>query len=414
MSRDKKPNSTVRKVSRILKWLLPLTLVAGLVVLAFVPQPAPVDAGPVRRGAMQLTVDDDGETRVRERYLISAPLAGRLLRVGLDPGDTIQPGDVLATLDPGAPDLLDPRARAQAEAMVKAAEAGVASAGTQLEARNVEAAQLEKAYLRNRLLHEKGNIADAAHEQSESAYLAAKHASSAAESAVQIARFELEQARAALLRFDDSAAGAAGADPTESWHFVIRSPIHGRVLRVHEESSRVLQQGSAIMEVGDPADLEMRIDVLSQDAVKMVPGQKVIIDHWGGARVLAGRIRLIEPSAFTKVSALGVDEQRVNVIADFDTGPAEGESLGDGYRVEARIIIWEGSDVLQVPSGALFREGSSWAVYRVSDDRARLVTIELGRNNGEVAEVLSGLSEGDQVILHPGDRVADGTLVELR
>ena len=412
MTKERKRNSVSGKLLRMLKWLLPLALVAGLLALAYGPKAVEVDIGLVEDGPMLLTVDDDGESRIRERYMISAPLAGRLLRVTLDPGDEVKEGDVLATLVPGAPELLDPRARARAEAMVSAAEASVASAGTQGEAREIEAGQLEKAFLRNKTLHEKGNVADAALEVAESAWLAAKHAASAARSTVEIARFDLEQAKAALLRFDGGE-GTSNADPGD-WHFVIRSPITGRVLRVHEENSRMLQPGASVLEIGDPTALEMRIDVLSQDAVNIRPGQKVIVEHWGGGKALDGRVRRVGPSAYTKVSALGVDEQRVDVIADFDALPEEGETLGDGYRVEARIVIWESADVLQVPVGALFRDRGQWAVFRIDGDHARKRVIAIGRNNGEVAEVLSGLSAGDRVVLHPGDRIGEDTLLAPR
>ena len=192
------------------------------------------------------------------------------------------------------------------------------------------------------------------------------------------------------------------------------SPIDGRVLRVYEESSRDVAAGAALLQIGDPGELEIRIDVLSQDAVKIRPGQRVIIDHWGGEDPLEGNVRLVEPSAYTKVSALGVDEQRVDVIADFAPEQAVGDALGDGYRIEARIVVWEGDDTLQIPAGALFRQGDQWAAFRADGDRAQLVTVALGQRNGEGAEVRSGLAEGDEVILHPGDRIVDGTLIKPR
>lgn len=414
----RKAISGPRRIARLLKWFVPLAIVGALVAVAFLPKAIEVDVGEVTRGEMMLTVDDDGETRVRERYTISAPLAGRLLRVTLDPGDAVTEGQTLAILDPGAPELLDPRARARADAAVKAAEASVASARTQFEGRGIEAAQLEKAFERNRLLHAKGNVSDAVFEQAESAYLAARHAETAARSAVDIAGFDLEQARAALRRFDE---GGEGGEELEGeggegagWHFVIRSPVAGRVLRVHEQSSRMLQPGEPIVEVGDPRALELRIDVLSQDAVAVVPGQKVLVEHWGGDRTLEARVRLVEPSAYTKVSALGVDEQRVDVIADFETPAGDGVSLGDGYRVEARIVIWETKDALRVPAGALFRQDGKWAVFVMDGDRARLREIEIGRMNSDSGEVLSGLDASARVILHPGDRVTDQTLVKPR
>ena len=402
-----KSKNSKRGIRKLIKWLLVLAAAVGLGMLAFRPQPTEVDIGDVTRGAMRVTVNDDGETRVRERYTVSAPLAGRLLRIGLEPGDAVKAGDVLASIDPVAPDLLDPRTRAKAKALVSAAEANIARAERQLSAAAINAGQLEKAYLRNKGLREKGNIAEATFEESERAHLAAGFVQAAAESAVEIARFELQQAEAALLR---TSAPGDGEDAAE-WDFEIRSPIDGVVLRVFGKSSRTLQAGTDLLEIGDPRDLEMRLDVLSQDAVKIEPGQKIIIEHWGGEGKLSGRVRRIEPSAYTKVSALGVDEQRVDVIADFESETA---ALGDGFRIEARVVIWEAGDVLQVPAGALFRSGDDWAVYRIEDERAKLVTIEVGHNSGDAAEVLSGLVLEDKVILHPGDHVTDGTRVTAR
>jgi HlyD family secretion protein len=408
----KRQRSAVRGILRTLKWLVPLAFVGGLVALAFAPKPVEVDAGSVTRNAMMLTIDDDGMTRIRERYTISAPLGGRLVRIALDPGDEVKKGDLLATINPGLPDLLDPRAIAQAEAMVNAAEATLTRAESQFQAAVVDTAQLEKPFRRNEGLRDKGNIADAVLEESERRYLAAQHAETAANSAVEIARFELAQAQAALLH-------ATGRENTETpeaddWNLGVHSPIDGRVMAVHEESSRVVPAGAALLEIGDPGALEMRIDVLSEQAVKIAPGQKVLVEHWGGEAPLTGRVRLVEPAAFTKVSALGVDEQRVYVLADFDELPSAIEALGHAFRIEARIVIWEHDDVLQVPAGALFPRDNQWAVYRIEAGHARLALIELGRNNGEVAEVLSGLSAGDRVILHPGDRVEEETLVRPR
>lgn len=397
---DKKRTSPLR----FLKWLIALGAIAALIGLASKPSPVEVDIGTVISGPMMVTIDDDGESRVRERYRITAPLAGQLLRIALDPGDTVKKDDVLATIQPSIPGLLDPRVRAQAEAATNAAEAGVTGARTQFEARSAEASQLEKAYQRNKLLHEKGNVADAAFEEAESTYLAAKHAREAAAASVEIAKFELEQAKAAMLLFDSP-------NDTPSSGFAVHAPCDGAVLVIDDKSARTVTAGDSLMQIGDPVQLEMRIDVLSQDAVKIKPGQKIIIDHWGGDQPLNGNVRRIEPHAYTKVSALGVDEQRVDIIADFDGAPA---TLADGYRIEARIVIWENPAAIQIPAGALFRQGVKWAAYKLDGDLARLTLLELGRNNGETAEVLAGLSAGDSVILHPGDRIAEGTLIRPR
>jgi HlyD family secretion protein len=410
MSQQRTRTSPGRRIAHLLKWVLPLAAVAGVIFLAFLPRAAEVDLGAVTRGSMLVTVDEDGATRVRERFIISAPLAGQLLRVELDPGDVIGKGDVLATLDPGQPDLLDPRFRAQAEARVKAAEASLARASSQHENSVVEADMRAKAHERSRVLFDKGNLSHAAMEEAECLHLGAQLTIRAAESAVNVATFDLEQARAALLHTDsDSAEGSP-----DEWHFTIRSPIEGRVLRVFEESSKFVTAGGRLLEIGDPTDLELRIDVLSQDAVKIRPGQRVILEHWGGVQPLSARVRRVEPSAYTKVSALGVDEQRVDVIADLEESPPDSGTLGDGFRVEARIVIWESANVLRVPSGALFKSGGDWAVYRRAGRRAELVAIDAGHDNGNEVEVLSGLGEGDEIILHPGDRIGDGTLIKPR
>ena len=397
---DKKRKSPLRA----LKWIIALGAITVLIGLASKPSPIEVDTGAVISGPMMVTIDDDGESRVRERYSITAPLAGQLLRIALDPGHTVKKDDLLATILPSMPGLLDPRVRAQAEAAKNAAEAGVTSAKTQLEARSAEASQLEKAYQRNKLLHEKGNVADAAFEEAESTWLAAKHAREAAAASVEIAKFELEQAKAAMLLFD-------APNDTLGAGFEVHAPCNGAVLVIDDKSARSVSAGDFLMQVGDSAQLEMRIDVLSQDAVKIKTGQKVIIDHWGGDQALNGIVRRIEPHAYTKVSALGVDEQRVDIIADFDGAPA---TLADGYRIEARIVIWENPAAIQVPAGALFRRGEKWAAYKLDGDLARLTLLELGRNNGETAEVLAGLSAGDSVVLHPGDRITEETLIKPR
>lgn len=407
--------SSPSKKSRFLhslKWILPTAGVAALVGFAFVPRPVGVDIGTVRKQPMMVTVDDDGETRVRERYIISAPLGGRLLRVALDPGDSVKDGDILATIDPGSPDLLDPRTRAQLEAMVRASQATVSRAKAQVESATVDFDQEQKNVDRNAKLVESGGVSQAEFEESQRRYEAAKYAMSAAKSNFEVAQFELEQAKAALIH---TQGGGDQESPDEkNWNFVIHSPVAGKVLRVHEESSRMLQPGSPILEVGDPTDLEIKIDVLSQDAAVIRPGQKLIIEHWGGEETLTGRVRLVEPSAYTKVSALGVDEQRVDVIADFDSLPKDGESIGDGYRIEARIVVWESPGVLTVPSGALFRSDEDWAVFRIADGKAHLQAVEIGHRNGQVAEIVSGLSPGDTVVLHPGDQIEDGTRIEPR
>lgn len=402
-----------KSLRRIVKWGVVVVLFLAAVFYSFMPKPIEVDVGQVFRGLMQVTVDDDGETRVRERYIISAPLAGRLLRIKLDPGDKVELGDVLMTIDPVAPDLLDPRTRAQAEAIVSAAESAVDRAKRELAISEANLEKAEKSYRRYEELSKIDSVAEADREEAERAVFTARHGKAASEASVSIAEFELEQARAAFLRTGDPGEreeSQAGDD----WNFVIHAPVDGKILRLYEESSGVVAMGTPLLEVGDPGDLEIKVDVLSQDAVKIQAGQPVEVRHWGGEAPLKGFVRLVEPSGFTKVSALGVDEQRVDVIVDLKTWPEGQEWLGDGFRIEASIVTWEEADALQVPAGALFRDGEQWCVFAIREGRAVKQFLELGPNNGNVAQVLSGLDEKTEVILHPGDRIVEGVRVVKR
>ena len=388
--------------------------VALLIVAVLRPAPVEADLAEVRRGPMSVIVREEGVTRVIESYLVSSPLAGRLRRITLDPGDAVEAGrTVLAVIEPQDPALLDARTRAEALARVRAAEATAmqAQAGTETALARYDFAENELSRIRSAALAG----AASAHEldQAESEHRTAQSDWRAARFAEEIARFELEMARAAL----EISAGRAGADgagePPEA--LVIRAPITGRVLRVQRRSDRVVSPGDALMELGDPAEIEIVADLLSTQAVRVSPGDRVIIEHWGGSDPLEGVVRLVEPAAFTKVSALGIEEQRVSVVADFVTPPDQRASLGDGYRVEVGIVLWEQDDVLTVPTSAVFRSGEGWAVYRVEPGRtprARVTPIRIGRQNPVQTEVLGGLEPGDRVVVYPGDRMEEG--VRLR
>lgn len=414
----------MKRVRKITIWAIVIAGAAFLIFKGLGPQPVEVDVGEVIAGPLRVTVDEDGETRIREPYLISAPLAGRLLRVELEPGDSIAEDQILAAIDPGAPGLLDDRTQAEAEARAKAAEANHQRALSQLEIAEAEVEKSKRYLLRDQGRFETKMITQPMLEDTKHALRIAESNLGAAKSALDVSRFELAQAQAALVY---SKGLSPESEEPSGRHFEIRSPIDGVVLRKFQESSTVVPAGDRILEIGDPADLEIRIDVLSQDAVKIKAGQPVVIEHWGGDQNLVAHVRRVEPSAFTKISALGVDEQRVWVFADFavsaqqgstddSTGSDQNEipSLGDAYRIEARVVVWEKNEVIKVPAGALFREGDSWAVYIVESNLARLKTIEVGQNNGIEAEVLGGLSTGDRVVLHPGDRVDDNTVLKER
>ncbi|QDU37456.1 Putative efflux system component YknX [Maioricimonas rarisocia] len=393
--------------------ILPIGLGIGLLALivwAYLPKPVPVDAVSVERGPMTVAVSEDGKTRIKERFLVSTPLSGRVRRIELDPGDPVSATEtLLATILPSDPDLLNPRALAEARARVNAADSAVKRAEATLAAAEAEQENAEAHHERVRRLHERDAATDDQLEEAMLEMRTARERYRSAAFAVEIARFEFDQSEAALLR-----SSPEGQNEETDWAFEIISPIDGVVLRVLQESSAVLSPGTPLLELGDPRNLELEVDVLSTDAVKIEPGARVFVNHWGGERPLEGTVRLVEPAAFTKISALGVEEQRVYVIADLNTSAAEAARLGDGFRFEAEIVVWEGGDVLQVPASALFRVGEEWAVFVIEDGRAQLREVELGHRNPSTAEVLEGLSARERVIIYPSDRVVDGVEVTVR
>jgi HlyD family secretion protein len=368
---------------------------------------------------MRVTVDEDGRTRIRERYVVSAPLAGRLPRIQLHPGDEVTSGrTVVAAIEPTDPGLLDARARAEAEARLGAAAAAREEALPNLEraraAHDYAAADLRRVRQTFENHTATGRELDAAEEKERRTHQELK----AAEFAVRVAEFERDLAQAALnyTQPGDRARADAGESqcPPDHAGFEIQSPVGGRVLRVFQESATVVRPGDRLLEVGDPADLEVEVDVLSRDAVRIRPGTRLFLEDWGGGEPLAARVRVVEPAAFTKVSSLGVEEQRVYVVADFVDPPEKRATLGDAYRVEARIVVWAADDVLKVPAGALVRDGDGWAVFTVAAGRVRLRRVEVGQRNATDAEVLGGLVEGDQVIPYPSDQIRPGLRVVTR
>ncbi len=397
-----------RKARRGWMWAAVLLIVVALIALALRPASIEIDLAQVDRGPMQVTLDEEGETRVRDRYVISAPVSGRVLRIELEPGDPIAEKAVLATFQPAPPGLLDVRSRAEAEARVEGAQAdlGLARAGlAQAEAEYRHAvSELERI---TRLADEK----IVSQEMRDAAVLrvdTGREARTAAEFAVGTAEQALAQARATLLYEQDGDAGAVREPIT------IRSPVQGVVLRKLRESSAVVSAGEPLIEVADPSRLEIVADFLSEDAVRIPVGATVLIERWGGDRSLQGRVRRVEPSGFTKISALGVEEQRVNVIVDFEDAQEAWEALGDGYRVEVRVVIWEADDVLLAPTSSLFRSAGGWAVFTIVGGKAQITPVEIGHRNGLTAELLSGIDRGAPVVLYPSDQVGDGTRVKER
>jgi len=389
------------------KLLAGLGLVAALLAVGFWPSAVPVDLAPAEKGTLRVTVDEEGETRVRERFLVSAPVAGRVLRIELEPGDPVRRGEsVVATFLPAAPVPLDARSRAEAEAAVSAARAGLGGARAERERAQAALGLAESELARHRELAGQRIVSRQALEAKEAEARAAEEARRAAEFAVASAEHQLEMARARLLQ----AAGGAGAGQA----LTLRAPIDGVVFKRLRESESVVPAGEPLLEIGDPRQLEIVSDVLSTDAVKVRPGSLVLLEHWGGDHLLRARVRRVEPSGFMKVSALGVEEQRVNVVMDFEDPLEAWAALGDGYRVEVRIVVWEGDGVLKVPTSSLFRRGEDWAVFAVDDGRAELRAVTVGRRNGTEAEVRAGLLEGERVVLHPSDTLANGSRVTPR
>ncbi|OIN04742.1 efflux RND transporter periplasmic adaptor subunit [Oceanisphaera psychrotolerans] len=379
-------------------------LLAGLLAYAFWPRAIPVETGTVRRGAMMVTIDEEARTRVRQRYVVSAPVAGRLLRVRLEAGDPVLVGKTeLARLVPVPVSLLDARARERAQAAVQAAEAALKA--TRSEVSRAEAAsQLADAeWARNNRLYRQGHLSASARDQARQSAQAATATLNAAHAAVVQRQAELAAARAQL---------GQGAPGSEGEGIPLLAPVSGRVLQRLQQSETVVAAGTPIMEVGDPErDLEVLVELPSAEAVRVTPGNRVLIEHWGGPQPLAGVVERIEPRGFTKFSALGVEEQRVNVLIRFDGEPDARRGLGHGYRVEVRIVVWEDENVLMAPSSALFREGEQWAVLVAEGNRARWTPVRIGHDNGLQAQILAGLSEGQQLVLYPGPELADGTRI---
>jgi HlyD family secretion protein len=397
------PNQAGRWTRR-LPWLAGATLVA-LVVAGLWPKALPVEAGTVARGPLAETVNEEGMTRVKNRYVVSAPIAGQLRRIDWKAGAEVVAGrTALAVLEPAGADLLDVRAQAQAEARVRGAEAARAAAQAQKERASAAARLYATDFSRMEQLLAQRAISQQEFDAAQMRASTTAQDARAAEFALQVADFELEQARALQLR---GTPAGGGGEP-----YVITSPVGGRVLRVLQESARVVPAGFPLVEVGDPGDLEARIEVLSRDAVAIRPGARVLLEKWGGPAALAGRVRVVEPSAFTKISALGVEEQRVYVVVDFLDPLERRQTLGDAYRVEARIVTWESPEVLKAPAGALFQRGGAWQTYVLDGSTARLRTVKVGHSSGLETEILEGLAAGDRVIVYPGDQIADGVRVK--
>ncbi len=396
------------------RWVWPIGLgmtLALALCYALWPRPVAVEIVTATEGPMVVTLEDDGITRVKEVYSVSAPIAGRMLRLEIHPGDPIEAGNtVIALIEPADPAFRDSRAQRELELTVDAARAARDVADANLKGReaDLELARLEVA--RDRQLYATGVLAKASLDRAEAEMAVIDSAHATARAALRQRDFELRTAEASLIRPSDPVA----AKKSHQSHFVIRAPITGVILRLLHENEGVVQVGQPLAEIGDPSSLEIVVDLLSSDAVQVAAGDAAIVTRWGGEGALDGRVRRIEPVGSTKVSSLGIEEQRVNVIIDLTDPPKIWRRLGHGYQLDVAIVRWSSPKVLRLPVGALFRAGEDWAAFRVEAGRARQIGIEIGEINDEVAEVLRGLRAGDRLVSHPGEKVADGVAVVSR
>lgn len=404
----RKPGNGSRRQRRGYLWWIVGATVVLVLGYALRPKPISVELAEVGRGELIVAVLEEGKTRIRNRYVIAPPLAGLLQRTSLRAGDRVEAGQtVVATLETQPSAFLDPRARAQAEAAVAAAGAAVNLRQAEVERARAGVELAGKERQRAQQLLTDGTIAMQEWDRADAEATVRERELRATEFAVRVAEFELEQARAALVQ-------GGQPDGVGAKRFTVHSPVDGVVLNIFEESSRFVNIGTPLMEVGDSRDLEVEIELLSQDAVSVQPGAALFLERWGGEQPLRGRVTVVEPAAYTKISALGVEEQRVKVRADFVDQPPPDRPLGDRFRVEARVVTWQAADVLRIPTGALFRRGGEWMTFVVVNDRATLRKVTINHNSGIYAEVIDGVSAGDRVIVHPPDVVADGVKIRAR
>ncbi|HET6564162.1 MAG TPA: HlyD family efflux transporter periplasmic adaptor subunit [Xanthomonadales bacterium] len=394
----------------MLLWLVVAAIVAVGLLLSFRPQAIPVDLVTVHLEPMVVTIAEEGKTQVHDMYVLSAPVAGQVMRINAHVGDPVQAGEtVLARIEPGDPSLLDPRSEAQAQAALRTAESALALAQAEVDQATAELEFAQSEWRRANELVSNGTISQRDYDNASRALKAQQAALATTRASLQMRLFELDQAKAQLL------SPLQTQQPLQDCECLpITAPVSGRVFKVFNASERVVAAGEPLLEIGDPMDLEISVDFLSSDAVKIRPGQSVIIAGWGGSEPLEGRVRLVEPFGFTKVSALGIEEQRVNVIIDF-TGPVElRTALGHGYQVEARVILWSSDNALTVPLTALYRVGSQWSVMLERNGRAVQQEVVLGHRNATAAEILQGLEAGDRVVAYLSDRVQPGVRITQR
>lgn len=402
----KRPPSGRGMLRKVVTMLVVAGLI-GIIIFALKPRPIEIEVGAVQSGTLTVYVSEEGKTRIRNRYIVAAPVAGSMQRVTLKPGDAVKSGETILTrIEPSLAPLLDSRARAQAQARVDGASAALQRAKEALEMTRTGLKYATTNWNRIKNNTDKGTISDTDRDSFERDEEMKTREVRSSEFAVQVSDFELTQAKAALLQIESPSEGGKSIE--------VRAPVNGVVLRVQQESTTVIAPGAPILEIGDPTDLEIEAEILSRDAVTIKPDAIVTVEQWGGDEPAKARVRRVEPAAFTKVSALGVEEQRVLVLSDFITQTPALKALGDRYRVEVRVAVWHSDETLLVPAGALFREGSDWKTFLFDSGRAKAVIVKAGRTDGRFTQVLGGLNAGDEVLMHPPDSVKDGGEVVKR
>lgn len=397
-------------LKRVLLWSVIGALLLLALVWAFAPKPITVDLVRIEPAPMIVTLDEEAQTRVHDTFTLSAPVAGKLLRIEAHVGDPVIANEtILARIQPVDPTFLDPRSETQARAAVQAAESAVKLVKAEIERATADLDYATTEHARARKLFAKGTITRQEADNAERAYKTTRADLATRQADLQVKTFVLEQAQAQLLSPTDTQSRASDCVCVN-----VKAPVSGRVLQIPSQSGRVVQVAETLLEIGNPEDLEIVADYLSTDAVQIDSGQSVIIDNWGQDDSLQGVVRHVEPYGFTKVSALGIEEQRVNVIIDLTSPVEDWQKLGHGYQVETQVVLWESEETLSVPLTALFRVGDQWALFVKKDDRAALRHVQLGRRNGLVAQITEGVAAGDEVIVHPSDRVHDGVGIQAR
>ena len=389
-------------------WLMVLLLVVAALIYGFQPQPRLVNVAEAIRAPLQLSVEEEGKTRVIDHYIISAPVAGTTCRVDMEIGDYVKKDQPLVTIEPLKSQALDPRSRAEAQHRVAAKEAALRAAEQNTQSAQAEAELARIELNRIKPLATQDYIAKDKLDQATTLVRSTVAAKRSADFAVDVARHEVSAARTAL-----QYTGAKG-ELNPSTTVQVRAPVSGRVLKIQHQCAGVVSRGQPLLEIGDTRSLEIATDVLSSDAIKIKPGMRVIFNRWGGEKPLQGQVRTVEPVGFTKVSALGVEEQRVLVISDITSDAEQWQNLGDGYRVEARFILWEDKDILQIPASALFRIKDSWTVFTMENRKAKRRSVEVGKRNGLSAQIIKGLHESEKVITHPDNAIEEGVVVKQR